>query len=275
MALPNLRSLYYYPVKGMTGIATDAGYPEPTGLRYDRRWMLVTPDGRFMSQRRFRELVFWDAAVVDTTLVFTDRRDPARAFSVADAFATDGPRIPVTLWDDHFEATHLDGPAVRRLATALGAPDARLVYLGDPQQRPLDPAHAQAGEVTSLADTYPYLIVNTASLTAFEQHCGTSLHVTRFRPNLVIDTDEPWAEDRWQHLQIGAHRFRIDKACGRCQVITIDQRTGEQRLELLEHLRSLRRRDNRVIFGVYAVWEGGSEAPLRIGDPVVAALHPA
>ena len=272
MALPYLASLYYYPVKGMTGIATDAQHPEPTGLRYDRRWMFVTPDGRFMSQRRFRELVFWDAAVVGTSLVFTDRRDPARAFSVADAFATDGPRIPVTLWDDRFEATHLDSPTVRRLATALGASDARLVYLGDPQQRPLDPAHAQAGEVTSLADAYPYLIVNAASVTAFEQHCDTPIHATRFRPNLVIAGAEPWAEDRWQRLQIGAHRFRIDKACGRCQVITIDQRTGEQRLELLERLRTLRRRDNRVIFGVYAVWEGGSDMPLRVSDSVVVEL---
>ncbi len=38
-----------------------------------------------------------------------------------------------------------------------------------------------------------------------------ALPMQRFRPNLVVDGDEPFAEDRWTAVEIGAVRFRVAK----------------------------------------------------------------
>ena len=268
MANPVLHSLHYYPVKGMAGHDVSQRHPEPLGLRHDRRWMLVDANGRFLSQRQTPGLVHWRAELLGDVLQFIDRRDTTRVFRVERARSTERPRRSVTVWDDTFEAYHIDEPDVRELAAALGAPAARLVYLGPGTARPLDPHYARGEEHTSLADAFPYLLTNTASLNALNAHLGTALRMDRFRPNLVIRTDTPWAEDHWSGVQIGPHRFRIDKPCGRCQVITIDQQTGERRLEVLAGLSELRRRGNKVLFGVYGVWEGAADQPLRVGEEV-------
>lgn len=50
----------------------------------------------------------------------------------------------------------------------------------------------------------------------------------RFRPNIVLDTDEPWAEDRWAAIEIGGIRFDLVKPCARCIMTTQDQTTGSR-----------------------------------------------
>ena len=274
MAEPRVKSLHYYPVKGMTGIEVGAWKPERAGLQYDRRWMFITPEGRFISQRRFPELVHWSVVFFGSILVFTDRRRPQLQFWVYEADRTDRPRVSVELWNDRFEAFLIEDPTVARLAAAMGAPDARLVYLGKDSSRPLDAAYRQGDEVTHFGDAFPYLITNTASLDALSVHCGEALDMSRFRPNIVLQTDTPWAEDNWKSVQIGPHRFRIDKACGRCQVVNIDQITGKRNKELLAKIGKLREQDGRIRFGVYAVWEPNNyEQPLREDHGISIRTH--
>ena len=43
--------LFVYPVKGCAGTSIDAARLLPRGLEHDRRWMIVTPAGRFLTQR--------------------------------------------------------------------------------------------------------------------------------------------------------------------------------------------------------------------------------
>ena len=48
-----LSGLHIYPVKSAAGIAQSESLLTSRGLQFDRRWMVVSPDGRFMTQRRF------------------------------------------------------------------------------------------------------------------------------------------------------------------------------------------------------------------------------
>jgi uncharacterized protein YcbX len=43
--------LFIYPVKGLPGITKTESELTPRGLKYDRRWMLVDENNRFLSQR--------------------------------------------------------------------------------------------------------------------------------------------------------------------------------------------------------------------------------
>ena len=40
----------------------------------------------------------------------------------------------------------------------------------------------------------------------------------RFRANIVVAGDQPWAEDDWAGLKIGGLEFDSVKPCGRCKV---------------------------------------------------------
>ena len=51
MEQASVSGLYVYPVKSMKGIAVQEATLTLRGLEHDRRWMVVRPNGRFITQR--------------------------------------------------------------------------------------------------------------------------------------------------------------------------------------------------------------------------------
>ena len=118
---------------------------------------------------------------------------------------------------------------------------------------------------TRFPDLYPVLVTNTASLQA--SFPDGRFPMARFRPNLVIDTHEPFAEDHWLKLRIGEVELELVKPCARCKVTTIDQDTGEAGgPEPLQTLSRTRAWNKKAIFG----WNALVRKPglVRCGDPV-------
>lgn len=150
----------------------------------------------------------------------------------------------------------------------------RLVHLDDPAtRRPLDPEYARPGETVSFADAYPLLLTTLASLDALnsliargERPDEGPLPMNRFRPNVVVDGADAWAEDGWSRIAVGEATFRIAKPCGRCVVTTTDQDTAERGGEPLRTLGRHRRLDGKLVFGQNLVPE--SLGTVRVGDPV-------
>jgi len=272
-------SLYCYPVKSLGGQSVEALLPEGRGFKDDRRWMFVDESGRFISCRAVPGLLLFSAEVNGDELRFTRISDGTLLCAVAGARAPQSrpgrdpqrgnPKsIEVTVWDDTFTATLIDVPGLDQLTETLGIPGARLVYMAPEDVRPVDPRYAKAGEQVSFADGYPYLITNTASLDDLASRLGEEqLDERRFRPNIVISTDTPWAEDDWTALRIGSHRFRLPKPCARCIMVTIQPETGEKDLRVLAELSRYRKVGNKVMFGMNGCWEGG-EGMLETGDEV-------
>ena len=77
-----------------------------------------------------------------------------------------------------------------------------------------------------------------ASLAELNRHLAAPVGMDRFRANLVIDGDTPYAEDGWRHIRIGTVTFELFKPCSRCVMITIDPLTGAKS-PLAEPLRTL------------------------------------
>ena len=46
-----VRTIYIYPVKSMKGISIEKAFLRQEGILFDRRWMLVDENGKFLSQR--------------------------------------------------------------------------------------------------------------------------------------------------------------------------------------------------------------------------------
>ena len=51
-----ISALIYYPIKACRGHAVDVSNVERMGLEHDRRMMVVTPEGRFLTQREHSKL---------------------------------------------------------------------------------------------------------------------------------------------------------------------------------------------------------------------------
>lgn len=264
-----LASLHIYPVKGCRGHAPADAVAQPRGFAGDRRWMIVDGDGQFLSQRSHPALARFEAGLTAQALVLAAPDKPVLSIPLDDDGAPARPGAPraAVVWDDTVDVVDAGDLAAAWLRAALGVA-ARLVHLPAAARRPVDPRYGAPGDEVSFADGYPYLVATTASLADLSARLAKPLPMDRFRPNLVIDGGDPYAEDGWRRLRIGAVTFRLVKPCTRCTVTTIDQDTGvADGPEPLRTLAGYRAWQGGVRFGVNAIAEG--EGVVRIGDAAV------
>src|SRR5262249_25428313 len=95
--------------------------------------------------------------------------------------------------------------------------------------------------------------------------------MNRFRPNIVVEGAEPYAEETAATTRIGSSLvLRTPKRCARCQVILVDQATGLAGQEPLKTLAADRSVNHKVHFAVNAIpnLEPHESATIAVGDPV-------
>jgi hypothetical protein len=218
-----VKSLHIYPVKAMQAVDMIEASVETRGLSRDRRWMLIDANGKFISQREQPKLAQVRARPTPEGLVLSapQRQD----IPVATPDANSAP-LPATLWKRDIKVISAGDTAQHWCSSFLGV-ECTLVYQGG-LLRPVSETWGKPGDENSFADSAPLLITTTASLDDLNRRMGKTIPMNRFRPNIVIDGDEAWAEDGWRTLRIGGIELEIIKPCTRCAVTTTDQETGEK-----------------------------------------------
>lgn len=260
-----ITALYCYPVKSLAGISQPWAHVEKRGLAYDRRWMLAGPDGRFISQREAPQLALLLPAFAGDALIIRHRRQGLEPLAIPLAPPEGIPAVEVQIWNDRCAALPVSRQADEWFSEALQR-KCRLVYMPDETIRPLDAAYGQPGESVSFADSCPLLAIGEASLADLNQRLSMPVPMNRFRPNIVFSGSQPYEEEGWKGFRTGSAAFRGIRACGRCQITTIDQETAERGREPLRTLSAYRRQGHKILFGLYAGWIAGE------GErPVVAA----
>lgn len=255
-----------YPIKSVAGNPVTEAVVEPWGLAGDRRWAVVDETGENLWLGEYPRLASVRAENLDDGgLALTAPGMPGHKVPPA----TGRPRVPVgyTGLDDAVLADDASHAWFTRL---LGRP-ARLVWLDDPRRRSIDPEHGGLpGEVVTFAWDAPLLLTSAASLRLLDEQIGgdTPLDMARFRPSVVIDGADPYAEDKWSEVTIGEVTFRVSELCDRCAVTTIDPVTLAKGKEPLRTLAKHRRWDGKTWFGIRLVPR--NPGTLRVGDPVSA-----
>jgi uncharacterized protein YcbX len=282
--------LRLYPVKSLGGVEVESAVVEPSGFAGDRRWALVDDAGEVVTAREVHQLLRITAeAVDDDTIRLTDRADGATI--LVDTPLGLGP-VPVRLSRQRFLAPADDDVNVwlgDRVGTRL-----RLVWQEDPASRPISGAHGgRPGDVMSLADAGPVLLVSETSMAQLNAwiHAESDapdvpdidaadisdaaappvrepLDILRFRGNVVIDGDAPFAEDGWPGVRIGDVEFRTTETCDRCVMTTLDPVSLEGGKEPIRTMARHRRWDRKTWFGTRLVRTGGANE-VRVGDVVV------
>jgi uncharacterized protein YcbX len=260
--LIRVSGLFIYPVKSCGHVALNEALVGATGFEFDRRWMVVGDDGRFLSQREYPRLAQVRVKVTEDRIVL----QAPGLVPLEIAFEADvRPVGRVWVWDDDCEAVDEGKDAARWFAEHLGC-SARLVRMAGEDVRPLASTSAQPGDRVSFADAFPFLLISEASLKGLNRRLSVPVEMDRFRPNIVVEGCQEHAEDGWSRVRLGEVVFRIAKPCARCVVTTVDQQTGERGREPLRTLSTYRTDDGRVLFGQNLVHEG--RGVVRVGDPV-------
>lgn len=260
-----LSSLHLYPIKSCAGVSVGEWEVDQFGLRYDRRWMVVTPRGRFLTQRELPALARVRVTIAPPHLRISAPGQPELIVALD---PRGGRPIATRVWDDPLAVVAPDHAADQWFSDYLGH-EVMLAYMPPDVVRTVDVHYAPEGGRASFADGFPFLLVGEASLGELNRRLASPLPMARFRPNLVVSGSTAFAEDGWRRIQVGGIPMRVVKPCARCVITTTDQETLERSHEPLRTLATFRRREHGVMFGQNVVHDRTGK--LRVGDEVEVA----
>tara|TARA_B100000530_G_scaffold331506_1_gene276336 strand:- start:165 stop:953 length:789 start_codon:yes stop_codon:yes gene_type:complete len=255
-----IASLHIYPVKACAGVDLEVMNLDDRGPTGDRRYMIVDPEGRFVTQRESPMMALIQPSLLPTGLRM---QAPGRAPLTVQPGED---RRPVRVWASELEAIDAGDPAAQWLSSILDRP-VRLVSMAPEVRRAIDPPHEEGPTSVAFADGFPLLVTHTSSLRELNERLERPVTMGRFRANIVVDGGVPWEEDQWSGLRIGATEIRLPKPCERCKVITVDPETGQTSKEPLRTLATYRCVTGAgVIFGQNGIHAG--PATIAVGDRV-------
>jgi uncharacterized protein YcbX len=249
-----LRSLYRYPVKGLSPeslacvtLRAGCGFPRDRelaitngGWEYDSATYQPRPKSDFLMLMQHESLAALRSRV----------SDDGRHLTVSTA---DGRELKIAL-DDAADLEHLSDFFSAYLAGRLkGRP--RLVRAGSHRFTDVSVVSPTLMQSVSL--------INLASVRDLSARMGRELNPLRFRANLYYEGGEPWEELSWldREIRLGALRARVVLRTRRCAATNVDPETGVRDLGVPQALlKNFRHGD----MGVYVeLLEGGT---LHSGD---------
>ena len=201
-----VEQIWRYPIKSIGGEQLDQSFAGDRGLRGDRVWAVQDDAGKLGSgknSRRFTRLV----GLLDLTAHYDDDAEPPIVT------ARDGSEHPV----------------------ASGAANAYLRALTG------RPVHIRRDTGVMHFDEVPFSLVGTATLDWLAGQVHVAVDARRLRPNIVVRTDEPFAEEAWigHPVRIGAATAIFDRVFERCVMVGMAQpglaESGDVLRRIAEH----------------------------------------
>lgn len=265
--------LNIYPIKSCHGISKDQAEISQKGFLWDREFMLVNPAGKFFTQRQYPQLATVKVEIQDNQITLSSLDQSLDSITFSPTLI--GKKIKVEIWRDRTVAIVQEDRVSQWFTTFLKTP-CYLVRQSPDYIRPIDKNYAPSHNLSvSFADGFPFLITNTASLTELNRRLketynneDQSVSMNRFRPNIVIQTEEPFIETKWKIIRIGEIQFSLVKPCTRCIITTTDQITGYRNplQEPLKTLGTFRKSTQGIMFGENMI--PLNLGVIRVGDSI-------
>lgn len=227
-------AIHLHPIKACHRVEVPVATVSETGLAGDREWQ-VSAGLIPATQREHPVLATVQPEPIDGGLRLSA---PGRSTidverpTVADAVTGSLVGVEVDVGD-------AGDDAARWFSELVGA-DVRL-YARTPSSELKIPELIDVFDQTiAFSDVAPVLVATTASLDWLAARASEPFGMDRFRPNLVLDGAEPFAEDTWARFRVGAAELRHGLPWPRCAVPQVDQDRGERRKEPAKALRAHR-----------------------------------
>ncbi len=201
----------------------------------DRNFMLVDSQGNFLTQRQYPQLATIKVSINGNNLILKSEDSTINPYEFCPR--DNNSEMKVKVWRDHTIAIDQGDEVAKWFQSALNLDQScRLVKQSENHIRAIDPKYStKANQPVSFADGFPFLLTNTASVEELNRRLeekypqqNQQITMNRFRPNLVIETNEAFIEDTWQEISLGKIKFRLVKPCSRCLITTTDQKTGDR-----------------------------------------------
>ncbi len=270
-----IAQLFTYPVKSLAGISIDATIANRSGVKFDRQWSIVQPNGRPLTQRQEPMLSQIFPRLENDVLFLKNAQ--GEEIQVED---NNDEELQINVWKDICYGKSASKQVNNWITASLGSSTPlKLVHLTQNSSRVFDNTQRFSIEGNYFSDAAPYLLVNQSSLDELNSSLADlnfMVDIRRFRPNIVLSGLSPFTELEYQWLgtEENPKLFELIDHCSRCAVITVDPITGEKDpksrpFKALAKLNSMPDNHKIPAFGVNTVLRSTSSLNLKVGDNLI------
>jgi len=274
-ASATIAQLFIHPIKSCAAVAVDEAVLTPTGLQYDRHWMVTKPDGQFITQRSHARMALIVPSIQNGHLIVNAPNMPPLALSLV---AT-GELTTVQVWKSTVSAFDMGDLAAEWFSLFLGEPLRLMRFNADQPRLCSQKWTGEHTATTEFADGYPLLITTSSAVDELNQKLTAQGHnevdQRRFRPNIVLADLPAHDEDLIDELHLDSESpivIKNVKPCERCPIPSIDPDTAVYQPEAvgdtLQTYRHDTRLDGAITFGMNAIIIEGAEQIVRVGQTV-------
>ncbi|KAM5305334.1 molybdenum cofactor sulfurase isoform 2-T2 [Glossophaga mutica] len=285
-----LTNLYLYPIKSCAAFEVTKWPVGNQGLLYDRSWMVVNHNGICLSQKQEPRLCLIQPFIDLQQRIMVIKAKGMEPIEVP--LEENGERAQICqskVCADRVNTYDCGEKISSWLTKFLGRPCHLIKQSSNFQRNAKKKQHqgqsAGATATLSLVNEAQYLLVNRSSVLELQQQLTTSDEngkeelfpmkdlISRFRANIITNGTRAFEEEKWDEISIGSLHFQVLGPCHRCQMICIDQQTGQRNQDVFQKLSEYRER--KVNFGVYLMHTSldlSSPRFLSVGSQVIPVL---
>lgn len=276
---PQLKAIFIYPIKSCAAFRIDnidavSNWPlDNTGLRYDRNWMIVNDNGVPLTQKHHPRLCLIRPSIRLDRQQLEINFDDLKSISISlecdssvtdDALNGNDSLISRNSSSSSSSVSFCQSKVCNDLVSGIDCGDDVAEWLSDCLQlsglRLIQQCEARRyGEDGSIKDISlvnqaQFLLINRNSVQWLAKQVTSEqepldVTVDRFRANFILETEHPLEENDFESLIIDGIPFKVDGYCTRCQMICIDQRTGQRTAEPLRTIAKVF--NGKIRFGIY------------------------
>ncbi|XP_072939352.1 molybdenum cofactor sulfurase [Epargyreus clarus] len=278
-----LTEIAIFPIKSCGAFKIQNGWKiGPKGFEYDREWMIVKDNGVCLTQKQNtqmctirpeidlkRRLLILNCKGMTTIAITLDvgigskKKDTSMCHS--------------KVCTDIIQGFDCGDEVADWISNALGISFLRLIRQSNTDKRSQKRKDSKDQKLLSLSNQAQFLLINKATVRWLKDKIHDPLFsddidslTDRFRGNMIIEMSQELAERDWQKVIIGNHEFKVEGQCPRCQMVCIDQKTGEKTVEPLRTISE--QFGGKLRFGIYLSYvgnvNGSKDSILRIYSSV-------
>ncbi|KAG8235535.1 hypothetical protein J437_LFUL013497 [Ladona fulva] len=261
--------IFLYPIKSCAAFQVKRWPLGPRGLLYDRQWMIVNSAGIGITQKKETRLCmiqpFIDIKNEKFHISYPGMPEIIIPLNVDDGnINTETDSHQSKVCGDKVRVIDCGDLIANWLTAAFHDTNLGKLRLycqsfnDDRKFRPRSKNKEKRGKEISLSNQAQFLLINSASIRWLSEQVGVEREGPsckesdlrdRFRANFVVECPQAFLEKEWNQIKIGKIAFQSEGPCTRCQMICIDQKTGNKTKEPLSTITRLF--NGKSEFGIY------------------------